>query len=406
MSKTSSAPFSSYSRREFLSHTASSLVASAMVAAGSASPVPAAERVPAARVARLARGVNVCLWFRYLGNAGESHFATHFTADDAKRLRDWGLGHVRLPLAPDVVFRKGEYAWDTKRLADVERAISLLLDQGLAVVVDVHGERSQPGKDLEQDLLLKPNGVERLADLWRGLARQLQALPADRVFLELLNEPVFERREREWPGMAEQLVRAMRSAAPEHTFVVGGPVWSSVYGLIEYMRPVSDPNVVYTFHFYEPFAFTHQGAEWTEPALRTVREVPYPVPASGHDEILARQPEGAPRDAVRKYLASGWNREKLQGEMAKAIAWGTRHGVPLYLGEFGAYPHVARAEDRRRWFEALRVVLEAAGVGWALWGYDDILGLGRRRTSQGTYEFDQTVIRALGLPQKLGASPK
>jgi endoglucanase len=384
-------------RRECLSRTAAVVASAAAITLDSGLASAAKGKVPADRVAKLSRGANVCLWFRYLGNADESHFKTHFTADDAKRLRDWGLGHVRLPLAPDVVFRKGEYAWDDRRLKHVEQAISLLLDQGLAVVVDVHGERGQAGKDLEQDLLLQPNGVERLADLWRGLARQLRGYPADRVFLELLNEPVFERREREWPGLADQLVRAMRTSAPDHTFVVGGPVWSSVYGLVEYMRPVSDSNVVYTFHFYEPFAFTHQGAEWTDPAHRNTRAVPYPVPPAGQDKILAQQPAGASREAVRKYLSEGWNRDKLQGEMTKAIRWGEKYGVPLYLGEFGAYPRVMLADDRRRWFEDIRLVLEAAGVGWSIWGYDEGLGLGRRRLPNGAVAFDETVVKALEL---------
>ncbi len=385
-------------RRDWMMSTAVHMATGAVLMdANHATSVAAAESVPRNRLARLARGVNVCLWFRYLGGAGDEHFATHFTKDDAKRLRDWGLGHIRLPLAPDVVFRRGEYAWDAARLEHLERAISLVLDAGLAVVVDVHGERNQPGKDLEQDLLLKPGGVERLAGLWGDLAKRLHKYPADRVFLELLNEPVFEQREREWPGIASQLVTALRAAAPAQTFIVGGPVWGGVYGLVEYMRPVADPNVVYTFHYYEPFAFTHQGAEWTEPALRTVREVPYPVPRSGHEETLARQPAGAPREAVRKYLSEGWNREKLQGEMMKAIAWGQRHRVPLYLGEFGVYPKVCRAEDRRRWFEDIRVVLEAAGVGWSLWGYDEGFGLGRKRTADGGVTIDETVVKALGL---------
>ena len=42
---------------------------------------------------------------------------------------------------------------------------------------------------------------------------------------------------------------------------MGGVFYSSISGLLQ-LDPPDDPFLVATFHFYEPFAFTHQGATW------------------------------------------------------------------------------------------------------------------------------------------------
>ena len=45
------------------------------------------------------------------------------------------------------------------------------------------------------------------------------------------------------------------------------------------MEPLHDSNVIYNFHFYEPFLFTHQGAldepgdTWRNRIILGVREV-------------------------------------------------------------------------------------------------------------------------------------
>lgn len=50
--------------------------------------------------------------------------------------------------------------------------------------------------------------------------------------------------------------------------IVGPTEWNAVGKLAEPELP-DDPNLIVTVHYYDPFAFTHQGAEWTEPRLPT-----------------------------------------------------------------------------------------------------------------------------------------
>ena len=42
------------------------------------------------------------------------------------------------------------------------------------------------------------------------------------------------------------------------------------------MKPLSDHNVVYEFHDYEPFPFSHQGADWDD-TWQKLHDIPYPA---------------------------------------------------------------------------------------------------------------------------------
>src|SRR6476660_10535179 len=64
-----------------------------------------------------------------------------------------------------------------------------------------------------------------------------------------------------WYGIQAKLIAAIRSGAPEHTIIASGHRWSGLYELLS-LQAYSDPNIIYNFHFYEPFTFTHQGATW------------------------------------------------------------------------------------------------------------------------------------------------
>jgi len=55
---------------------------------------------------------------------------------------------------------------------------------------------------------------------------------------------------------------------PDKKIIVGGVFWNSVHTLSQLDIPL-DANIVYNFHFYEPFLFTHQGAYW-QPVISNI----------------------------------------------------------------------------------------------------------------------------------------
>ena len=96
------------------------------------------------------------------------------------------------------------------------------------------------------------------------------------------------------------------------------------------------------------------------------------------------------------YGRERWNKERLAARFQQGIAWGARHGVPLYCGEFGVFPRVAQPEHRANWFRDFGDVLQEHRIGWAVWGWDEGFGL-NRRLENGKPVVDAVVAQALGL---------
>jgi hypothetical protein len=99
-----------------------------------------------------------------------------------------------------------------------------------------------------------------------------------------------------------------------------------------------------------------------------------------------------------RYPETDATRHSVQGRIAAAAEWGRRHGVTVWAGEFGAYPAAAPRADRLLWLHDVREAFERYGIGWAVWSYDESLGLDRRRDpDSGRITLDWDSARALGL---------
>jgi hypothetical protein len=164
------------------------------------------------------------------------------------------------------------------------------------------------------------------------------------------------------------------------------------------VHPARDRNIVYTFHFYEPATFTHQGAVWWVDGLdRYMADLPYPSTSSQCPAAAAKFTNADVRHSALSYCAANWGSTKVDNLIGQAARWGQVHQVPVIADEFGAYCGHVRQADRLTWFRTVRSALERDHIGWTLWGYDDCYGLGRRVDGMGHITIDWGVAQALGL---------
>jgi len=375
-------------RRDFLKTTGVWL-GGAMAGQGpSVRAADGAGGVPTARLARLATGANVCRWFRFPRAETPEHFEGYIDDREAETMARMGLKHVRLCIAPKALMDTATGAVRPDRIQSVESAIRRLQKAGMAVIVNLHNE--------DRKAELDPAWQNAFVSFWGELARRLAAFDADLTFLELVNEPVFDKREKEWDALALRLMESIRRGAPVHTLVTSGPNWGGIDGL-QKVALLPDRNVVYSFHCYDPHLFTHQGATWSSEAVKPLRGVPYPSsPESIAPLLTALDAHPESKGALEKYGREAWNRERLASRFRRGIDWGTKHGVPLYCGEFGVYPTYTHAEHRAAWFRDFGQVLAENRIGWAVWGWDEGFGLNRRKAGSQLI-VDPVVVEALGL---------
>ncbi|AIE84229.1 glycoside hydrolase family protein [Fimbriimonas ginsengisoli Gsoil 348] len=330
--------------------------------------------------------MNVCRWFRFPEKSDDAHWAGYIGDDEMVMMRRMGLRHVRLCIAPQLVMTPVTGAPKEHEWGYIEKAIQRFLDHGLAVVVDMHNENRRDEAD--------PAWESQFQNFWGIAAKRLSHFDPNRVFLEIVNEPVFDHKESEWKVLLPRLAKTIRASAPRHTIIASGANWGGIYGL-QQLEPLADRNVVYSFHTYDPFPFTHQAATWAGEAVKPLRGVPYPSSPEAVAPLLPGLPEES-RKMLENYGRERWNREKMTENFRQAIDWGRKNKAPLYCGEFGVFPVAAKPEHRANWFRDFGSVLKQNRVGWASWGWDEGFGFDRHRVG-GKIVVDPVVAKALGM---------
>lgn len=270
-----------------------------------------------------------------LANALEAPFEGKWgraiTDDDVATVAGAGFDTVRLPVAWSAhAAAAAPYTVDPTFMARVAHVVDTAVAAHLRIIVDDHND---------DPLFTDPDGQrDRLAGIWRQVGARFAQAPRDRVWFEIENEPHGRLTNANLMATLGPALAAIRATNPDRPVVIGGEGWSGVGSLATLALP-ADPNIVPTFHYYEPFAFTHQGAGWVTP-----------VQPLGRDY-------GGPADAAR-----------LAGDVVKVRAFIARDGrVPL-MGEYGAYETAALGE-RVAYYTAISHAFDAAGVGGCAWAY-------------------------------------
>ncbi len=344
----------------------------------------------AARFGRLRRGVNLSHWFSQAPNYTKERLETHTTAADIALIKSMGFDHVRFPIepAPLLTDTPDPSILNSTYLQYVDRALDMILAAGLAVVIDIH-----PSDEFKLRMNRDERGVEAFAKFWRAFASHLSKRDPEFVFLEVINEPMVEDGYR-WYGIQGKLIAAIRAAAPNHTIIASGHRWSGLSEML-FLEPYSDANVIYNFHFYEPFAFTHQGATWAGPNLPFYKNVPYPSSPEAVQVLLGDIPDEPARYNLLRYGEDNWNAARIDRELGLAAAWAAKRHVFITCNEFGAFRKFARASDRVVWVRDMRVALEKHGIGWSMWDYAG--GFAAVNKTNGQAQEDPELSKALGL---------
>ncbi len=341
--------------------------------------------VPPDLLSTFTTGLNITRWFCYLPQGDlADHCAHYLTPADYEEFKKLHVGFVRLCIEPEIVDKEGQV--DPAGLAAVDKGVEQLIAHGITVVWDLHDngqlKLDQPATDTSQ-----------FVTFWSKVARHYKGLEEHKMVFELLNEPQFYNNPDVWTKLQEQTVQAIRKEDPRRTIMVTCTRWSGVDTFLK-MDPLPEKNLIYTFHCYDPFFFTHQGASWAGEYPGKFQHVPFP---SSPEAVAAILPDNEKKyeSALIDYGKSRFDDAYLEARLAGPMDWGKKNGVPVVLGEFGAYPLVSPPVSRARWFDGMRLAIGKLKVPNALWGYDDALGLGRTLKPDGTLQLDPNTLTHL-----------
>lgn len=189
----------------------------------------------------------------------------HHGEQDLARVREMGFDSIRFAIDGNWYLDDPEVFWQW-----LDRNVGWARQHGVRLILDLHVPiggfwLDRGSEDYSFDLWSDPELRQQNAALWREIADRYQDEPTVAAY-DLLNEPVTtDSTGEQWQDFAGQLVEAVRSVDEHHLLVVEGV--HGVDGLFGTAGEdphflVDDDNVMYDFHFYEPFAYTHQFAGW------------------------------------------------------------------------------------------------------------------------------------------------
>ena len=336
---------------------------------------------PSATPPPLTRGINITAWFRFPASRDPAALAAYLSDQALADLRATGFDFVRLAVDPDIVDSAAQRSVLIAAIRRIQR-------QGLTVIVSPHPHDWR----LETD----PADRERLFAFWKTLAAALRPLDPARTVPELLNEPVFVNDPTAWAALQHRLLADIRHALPHATVVLTGQDWGSIGGLLA-LPPEDDRNVIYSFHFYDPAELTSLAAYRPGLDRIAVARLPFPVDDRVRCDLAAdRSADTATRDLMRYYCNFGWDTSRIAAPIDRAAAWARANHVRLLAGEFGASAAL-NPTARLAWLHSVSDTLAKRDIGWALWGYDDVMGLGVSRPPTRRPRLDSAVLTALGM---------
>jgi endoglucanase len=321
---------------------------------------------PAHRAAlRFMRGINLSNDLEYRAN--DPARTQSYSNNDFVLIRAEGFDHVRVPVAWHLYTGPGPaFVLSDSIFANVDLIVNGALNQGLNVLVDLHNFT---------EFMTDPTGnQQKFYAIWRQVgAHYSNAPPA--VAFELLNEPNGNATTSVMNQIYPEAIRQLRLSNPNRTLFLGPGQWNGLGELkigssTSLLFPDTDTNLIAAVHCYDPYYFTHQGAEWALPDTATTG-VLFPGPPAVPLRPSSSISHSWVLDWFRLYNTQPTSINPsspfaFHGLLQAARAWSDYYGRPLYVGEFGCYEK-SDAASRVNFYREIRTVMDQQGLGWAMW---------------------------------------
>ena len=285
----------------------------------------------------LGRGINLGNMFEA---PSETAWGNPFKEEYISKIAEQGFNHIRMPIRWDVAERTqltAPYTVNPVFLARVKSVIDLAISKNLYVIINMHHH---------EEIFTNPAAAKpRFLSQWAQIAAYFKGYD-DHLLFEVLNEPHDALTPTLWNSYFAEALAEIRKTNPSRKVLMGTASYGGLAGVKDLVPP-NDPNLILSIHYYDPFNFTHQGADW----------------AGNKDKYIGT-----------KWENLAWEREQVISDFAYAIKWAKEKNIPLHVGEFGAYEK-ADMESRARWTNFLARYFESQGLSWAYWEFSAGFGI-------------------------------
>lgn len=295
-------------------------------------------RVPAFEMnQQLGRGINMGNCFEA---PTETEWGNPWKPEYFKIISQLGFKHVRLPVRWETSERSlatAPYTINPLFLLRIQAVVDTALKYNLHIIINMHHHDALHENPAQQK--------ERFLSQWNQIADYFKNYP-DKLLFEILNEPHGNMTPELWNEYFTNALTEVRKTNPTRVVLLGVADFGGLGGIPKLQLP-NDEYIILSPHYYNPFTFTHQGADWVDGASAWMGTKWYDIEA---------------------------DRETVVNEFNFAKQFSQSNHIPIHVGEFGAYS-TADMESRARWTTFLARWFEDNAMSWAYWEFSAGFGI-------------------------------
>ncbi len=254
-----------------------------------------------------------------------------------KQLKKWNVNLIRFQIRA----KGGSKSISTKekylnmidqKIIEIDNVLKLCKKYGIKLIIDLHVGPGTIKTKVNSNILGKDTNIETLEETWRRMATHYKGNPLIYAY-DILNEPIMPNKHgssMSWQEIAERIVKVIRKIDPNTPIIVEPSAGISNF---HNLKPIKAKNIIYSPHYYPPYAYTHQGiyghwVKWSYPGY--INGIYY-------------------------------DREQLRIALKSAIDFQKKHNVPIFVGEFSV---AAWAKGSDKYMADLISLFEEYGWDW------------------------------------------
>lgn len=191
----------------------------------------------------------------------------HHSEVDLERVSALGMNAIRFYMnyktfeddAAPYTYKNSGWEW-------IDKNIEWARKNGVFLILNMHVPQGGFQSRCEGDALWnEQENQSRLASLWKAIASRYKNEPQIAGY-DLLNEPIPVESVTHWTNLAQRIIDSIRSVDQNHLIITERAIALDCdYGYSDENNnypQITEDNLMYTVHLYDPYSFTHQLLDW------------------------------------------------------------------------------------------------------------------------------------------------